>query len=47
MVDISGVVFGFLSGKGGGSVKTLKYAIRQRREVHAIPVLNTDDEGDE
>jgi predicted Rossmann fold nucleotide-binding protein DprA/Smf involved in DNA uptake len=39
MVDLSQIVFGFWSGKGGGTVKTLKYALRQRREVHAIPVV--------
>jgi len=39
MVDLSQIVFGFWSGKGGGTVKTLKYALRQRREVHAIPVF--------
>ena len=38
MVDLSQIVFGFWSGKGGGTIKTLKYALRQRREVHAIPV---------
>jgi predicted Rossmann fold nucleotide-binding protein DprA/Smf involved in DNA uptake len=38
MVDLSQVVFAFWTGQGGGIVKTLKYAIRQRREVHAIPV---------
>ncbi|MBC8030254.1 MAG: DNA-processing protein DprA [Pyrinomonadaceae bacterium] len=38
MVDLAEVVFGFWSGKGGSTVKTLKYALRQRREVHAIPV---------
>jgi predicted Rossmann fold nucleotide-binding protein DprA/Smf involved in DNA uptake len=38
MVDLSGIVFGFWSGKGGGTVKTLKYALRQRKEVHAIPI---------
>jgi hypothetical protein len=42
MVDMSQIVFGFWSGKGGGTVKTLKYALRQRREVHGIPV---PDEG--
>jgi predicted Rossmann fold nucleotide-binding protein DprA/Smf involved in DNA uptake len=42
MVDLSGIVFGFWSGKGGGTVKILKYALRQRREVHAIPVMTTD-----
>jgi len=45
MVDLSQIVFGFWSGKGGGTVKTLKYALRQRREVHAIPVaLHADVE---
>jgi predicted Rossmann fold nucleotide-binding protein DprA/Smf involved in DNA uptake len=39
MVDLAEVVFGFWSGKGGITVKTLKYALRQRREVHAIPVF--------
>jgi predicted Rossmann fold nucleotide-binding protein DprA/Smf involved in DNA uptake len=38
MVDLSGIVFGFSAGKGGGTIKTLKYALRQRKEVHAIPV---------
>jgi predicted Rossmann fold nucleotide-binding protein DprA/Smf involved in DNA uptake len=38
LVDLSGIVFGFWSGKGGGTIKTLKYALRQRKEVHAIPV---------
>lgn len=38
MVDLAEIVFGFWSGKGGGPVKTLKYALRQRREVHAIPM---------
>ena len=38
MVDLSQIVFGFWSSKGGGTVKTLKYALRQRREVHALPV---------
>ncbi|MEP6570250.1 MAG: DNA-processing protein DprA [Acidobacteriota bacterium] len=43
MVDLAGIVFAFWSGKGGGTVKTLKYALRQRREVHAIPVLLQGD----
>jgi predicted Rossmann fold nucleotide-binding protein DprA/Smf involved in DNA uptake len=38
MVDLAQIVFGFWSGKGGITVKTLKYALQQRREVHAIPV---------
>ena len=42
MVDLAGIVFGFWSGKGGGTIKTLKYALRQRKEVHAIPVF-TDE----
>jgi predicted Rossmann fold nucleotide-binding protein DprA/Smf involved in DNA uptake len=44
MVDLAQIVFGFWSGKGGGTVKTLKYALRQRREVHAIPVIPTGDD---
>ena len=43
MVDLAQIVFGFWSGKGGGTVKTLKYALRQRREVHAIPVFSPGD----
>jgi predicted Rossmann fold nucleotide-binding protein DprA/Smf involved in DNA uptake len=43
MVELAQIVFGFWSGKGGGTVKTLKYALRQRREVHAIPVLPARD----
>ena len=39
MVDLAQIVFGFWTGKSGMTVKTLKYALRQRREVHAIPVL--------
>lgn len=39
MVDLAQIVFGFWSGKAGITVKTLKYALRQRREVHAIPVF--------
>jgi hypothetical protein len=39
MVDLAQIVFAFWSGKSGNSVKTLKYALRQRREVHAIPVF--------
>ena len=40
LVDLAQIVFGFWSSKGGGTVKTLKYALRQRREVHAIPAGN-------
>lgn len=38
MVDLSQVVFGFWTGKGGGIIKTLRYALRQRKEVHGFPV---------
>jgi predicted Rossmann fold nucleotide-binding protein DprA/Smf involved in DNA uptake len=38
MVDLAEMVFGFWSGKGGGTIKTLRYALRQRKELHAIPV---------
>lgn len=38
MVDLAEMVFAFWTGQGGGTVKTLKYALRQRREVHAIPL---------
>lgn len=45
MVDLAQVVYAFWTGKGGTTVKTLKYALRQRREVHAIPVsLGGDDQ---
>ncbi len=39
MVDLSQVVFGFWMGGGGVITKTLKYALRQRRETHAIPIF--------
>jgi predicted Rossmann fold nucleotide-binding protein DprA/Smf involved in DNA uptake len=38
LIDQSRIVFGFWSGKGGGTIKTLRHALRQRREVHGIPV---------
>lgn len=38
MVDLSEIVFGFWSGKGGSTIKTLRYALRQRKEVHGFPV---------
>lgn len=38
LVDQAGIVFGFWSGQGGTVVKTLKYALRQRKEVHGIPI---------
>src|SRR6266446_9806274 len=44
MVDLCGIVVGFRSGKGGGTLRILKYALRKQREVHAIPLLTTDDE---
>ncbi len=44
MVDLTQIVFAFWSGKGGTTVKTLKYALRQRREVHAIPVFPNSHE---
>jgi predicted Rossmann fold nucleotide-binding protein DprA/Smf involved in DNA uptake len=44
MVDLSRIVFGFWLGGGGGTTKTLKYAMRQRRETHAIPVSSTADD---
>lgn len=48
MVDLAQIVFGFWTGKSGMTVKTLKYALRQRREVHAIPVvpITTNGEGE-
>jgi uncharacterized phage-like protein YoqJ len=42
MVDLSSVVFGFWSGKGGGTIKTLRHALRKRKEVHGIPVASAD-----
>lgn len=38
MIELSQIVFGFWSGKGGGTIKTLRHALRQGREVHSIPV---------
>jgi predicted Rossmann fold nucleotide-binding protein DprA/Smf involved in DNA uptake len=37
LVDLAQIVFGFWSGKGGGTIKTLRYALRQRKEVHGLP----------
>src|SRR5712692_11288472 len=45
MVDLCGIVIGFRSGKGSGTQAILKYALRNQREVHAIPVLTTIDDG--
>ena len=44
MVDLCGIVIGFRSGKGSGTLAILKYALRKQREVHAIPVLTTRDD---
>lgn len=38
MVDLCGIVIGFRSGKGTGTLPILKYALRQQKEVHAIPI---------
>ncbi len=43
MVDLSQIVFGFWMGRGGGTTKTLKYALRLRRETHAIPIFLSAD----
>jgi len=40
MVDMSAIVCAFWSSKGGGTIKTLKYALRQQKEVHAVPIAN-------
>ena len=37
-VELAQIVFGFWSGKGGSTIKTLKHALTNRREVHAIPL---------
>ena len=44
MVDQCGIVIGFRSGKGSGTQAILKYALRNQREVHAIPVLTAIDD---
>jgi hypothetical protein len=44
MVDQCGIVIGFRSGKGSGTQAILKYALRNQKEVHAIPVLTTIDD---
>jgi predicted Rossmann fold nucleotide-binding protein DprA/Smf involved in DNA uptake len=43
LVDLARIVFGFWSGKGGGTIKTLRYALRQRKEVHSIPAILESD----
>jgi predicted Rossmann fold nucleotide-binding protein DprA/Smf involved in DNA uptake len=43
MVDLCGIVIDFRSGKGSGTQTILKYALRNQKEVHAIPVLTTID----
>ncbi len=48
MVDLCGIVIGFRSGKGLGTLRTLKYALRQQKEVHAFPVfMKADDAQDD
>jgi predicted Rossmann fold nucleotide-binding protein DprA/Smf involved in DNA uptake len=43
-VALAQIVFGFWSGKGGSTIKTLKHALTRRREVHAIPLgINSQD----
>ena len=42
MVDLAEVIFAFWTSKGGGTLKTLKYGLKHRREVHAIPVVLPD-----
>ena len=44
MVDLCGIVIGFRSGKGSGTQAVLKYALRNQKEVHAIPVLTVADD---
>jgi predicted Rossmann fold nucleotide-binding protein DprA/Smf involved in DNA uptake len=44
MVDLCGIVIGFRSGKGSGTQTILKYALRNQKEVHAIPVSTTIDD---
>jgi len=41
MVELSQIVFGFWSGKGGSTIKTLRHALRKQREVHGIPVSSS------
>jgi predicted Rossmann fold nucleotide-binding protein DprA/Smf involved in DNA uptake len=42
IVDMAKLVFAFSSDKGGLTVKTLKYALRQSKEVHAIPLADRE-----
>lgn len=44
MVDQCGIVIGIRSGKGSGTQAILKYALRNQREVHAIPVLTASED---
>lgn len=39
LVDQAAIVCAFWSSKGGSTLKTLKYALRQQKEVHAIPAV--------
>lgn len=43
MVDMSAIVCAFWSSKGGGTIKTLKYALRQQKEVHAVPIAQLEE----
>jgi len=45
MVDRSALVIGFWSGKPGGTLSTLEYALRNGKEVRAIPVTTVDGDG--
>ena len=38
MVDRSEIVVGFWSGSKGGTISTLRYALKVGREVHAFPI---------
>src|SRR6266478_7202550 len=44
MADLSQVVFGFWSGKGGSTIKTLRHALRKGKEVHGIPLSSADSQ---
>jgi len=43
MVDMSAIVCAFWSSKGGRTIRTLKYALRQQKEVHAVPIANREE----
>jgi|SRR5882724_1993510 len=44
MVDLCGIVIGFRSGMGSGTLTILKYALRKQREVYAFPVSTVVDD---